>query len=121
MKLVKSILLELQKGLSFVFFFKNFLFSKIFFLKKSNIDNNNYLYIYFQDLIFTVNFLKYNTYLKANILADICVLDYPQKDFRFKIIYNLLSIKNSTRFFVVFFVKDFFDIPSLNYFFESSI
>jgi NADH-quinone oxidoreductase subunit C len=42
--------------------------------------------------------LKYHTLVRAILLTDVCVIDYPNKSLRFKIVYNILSIKYKMRY-----------------------
>jgi NADH/F420H2 dehydrogenase subunit C len=72
---------------------------------------NNYIF----ELI---NSLKDNTSIQAKILGDICVIDYPAKNERFEINYNLLSTKYNIRFFVKTYTQAY--VPSLAPLFNSA-
>jgi NADH:ubiquinone oxidoreductase subunit C len=47
-----------------------------------------------------INFLKKNSQFETSCLADICVIDNPNRTERFEILYNLLSIKRNFRFYI---------------------
>ena len=72
---------------------------------------NNYIF----ELISS---LKNNTVTQAKILGDICVIDYPAKNERFEVNYNLLSTKYNIRFFVKTYTQAY--APSLTLLFSSA-
>ena len=72
---------------------------------------NNYIF----ELICS---LKNNTITKAKVLGDICVIDYPAKNERFEVNYNLLSTKYNIRFFVKTYTQAY--VPSLTVLFNSA-
>ena len=45
-------------------------------------------------------FLERNTISQYKVLTDIIAIDYPSKKYRFKVIYNLLSLNYNSRLFV---------------------
>lgn len=51
---------------------------------------------------------------------DICVTDYPQRERRFEMLYNLLSLTNNSRFFTKFFVSELDSVDSLSEVFKSA-
>ena len=55
------------------------------------------LNIPFDKLIPTVTFLKDHTNCQYKLLSDMCVVDYPTRENRFDLIYNLLSIRYNSR------------------------
>lgn len=65
-------------------------------------------------------FLKKTTVLKFTILADICVVDYPNRIYRYEIVYNLLSSFYNLRLFIKFFLKDSDYILTLTSLYSSS-
>ena len=61
------------------------------------------------DKVYILQFMKYtyyNTYLQFKTLTDLIVIDYPGRDLRFNLIYNLLSIHYNIRMFVLIFVDE---------------
>jgi NADH/F420H2 dehydrogenase subunit C len=44
-----------------------------------------------------LNFLKKHTSTQYKVLVDVCAVDYPSKDRRFEVVYNLLSILYNSR------------------------
>jgi len=47
-----------------------------------------------------LSLLKYHIFTRCSMLIDIVVIDVLNKNKRFSLIYNLLSLKYNTRFFV---------------------
>jgi NADH:ubiquinone oxidoreductase subunit C len=85
---------------------------KIFLILTSHIkfiikytSQRNILSVYFTSivnlLIITKMLTKSSLTLVKN-LTDICIVDYPQKIYRFEILYNLLSITYNFRLFIIF-------------------
>ena len=50
-----------------------------------------------QKILKILNFLKNHTSAQYKILSDICAVDYPFREKRFEIVYNLLSITYNSR------------------------
>nr|YP_009688826.1 NADH dehydrogenase subunit 9 [Cafileria marina]QEF30250.1 NADH dehydrogenase subunit 9 [Cafileria marina] len=77
--------------------------------------NKNELFIKTKkDLLYTlILFLKKNTNSRFDMLIDICAVDYPEKKFRFEIIYNLLSIQYNTRINVIINIEDNIPVKSI--------
>jgi len=102
-------------------------FNLLFFVKnicnkyiKHVIINNNILEIhvknkYFMSLLFC---LKYQNLLKFNLLTDICVLDFPERNSRFFLIYNFLSIYLNTRINVFLQTSEMLPVYSISYLFK---
>ncbi|KAK4351328.1 hypothetical protein RND71_030641 [Anisodus tanguticus] len=42
-------------------------------------------------------FLKLHTYTRVQVSIDICGVDYPSREQRFEVVYNLLSIRYNSR------------------------
>jgi len=42
-------------------------------------------------------FLRDHTNCQFKILADLCVVDYPEREARFEVVYNLISVRYNTR------------------------
>ena len=67
-------------------------------VKKSEINFNQlFIEVEIENLISTILFLKTNNKCKFKQLIEITVVDYPEKEQRFKIIYLLLSHENNLR------------------------
>lgn len=68
------------------------------------------VYLEKYNLIFFLNFIKFNTLLQFNTLIDIAVVDFQHSLNRFKLIYNFLSVFQKKRLSVNCFVSelDFF-------------
>jgi len=45
----------------------------------------------------TLKFLRDHTNCQSKCLIDICVVDYPEREARFEVVYNLLSVRYNTR------------------------
>jgi NADH-quinone oxidoreductase subunit C len=67
-----------------------------------------------------VNFLSKSTYIKANSLLDIWVVDYPERENRFEVNYLLLSVKYEMRYIVKTLVSEYKYIYSLSNLFPSA-
>ena len=57
-------------------------------------------------------FLKYHTLYQFNILTCITGVDYPNNKYRFKLVYDLLSIRYNTRLRVKTFTHELFGVNS---------
>ena len=76
-------------------------------IKNSKIKHNQlYLNIESNDLIEVILFLKNNDKTKFRQLIDITVVDYPEKDQRFKLVYLLLSHEINQRIVIDFHVNE---------------
>lgn len=109
-----------------------------FILNKSS---NIYLFVNFFYFKSFINFLKNSMLLNYNYLADIVVVDYPNRNKRFELIYNLVSINTlyysldrffsidnsffcyvfNSRLFLKMHVLEFQSVFSLNEFYFSSV
>lgn len=94
----------ITKKLARFSFLRATLKSKILFfiLRSSAID----MYLKKEDLNFVSKVIKLNTLLRFDNLVDIAVVDFPEKLYRFKIIYQFLSLKNNFRITLNTFVKE---------------
>ncbi len=64
------------------------------------------LYIDKDDLIDVILFLKNNSKTKFKQLIDITAVDYPENEYRFKMVYLFLSHENNQRINVEFNIKE---------------
>lgn len=101
------------------------------FLNKPINEVENYLYFYkitqFQVFVESNNiynfilFLCYHSNYQFNLLADIVVVDFPNRVRRFEVNYSLLSIKLNIRIQVQISLRDFSPIPSVSSIFLSAV
>jgi len=90
-------------------------------VKKSEINFNQlFIEINIENLISVVLFLKTSSKCKFKQLIDLTVVDYPEKEKRFKIIYLLLSHENNLRIVVSANIDENIEIPSIVKIFPSS-
>ncbi|QDS72175.1 NADH-ubiquinone oxidoreductase 30.4 kDa subunit, mitochondrial [Venturia effusa] len=58
-------------------------------------------------------FLKYHTAAEYTQVSDITAVDYPTKDQRFEVVYNLLSVRHNSRIRVKTYADEATPVPSL--------
>ena len=58
-------------------------------------------------------FLKYHTAAEFTQVSDITAVDYPTKDQRFEIVYNMLSIRHNSRIRVKTYADEATPVPSI--------
>ena len=78
--------------------------------------NDKYLGIFINNknnLLHLIRFLKDNEVLLFNQLIDITAIDYPSNDFRFELIYLLISLKLNQRLLLKVSLKDGENIESI--------
>jgi len=61
-----------------------------------------------------LTFLKLHTNSQYKILADMTVIDYPEKEKRFEVVYNLLSICFNSRIRVKTYVNEMTALPTVS-------
>lgn len=61
----------------------------------------------------TFNFLKYHTAAEFTQVSDITAVDYPTRDARFEVVYNLLSIRHNARIRVKTYADEATPVPSI--------
>ena len=90
-------------------------------INSSNIKYNQiYINIDENDLLDVILFLKTNSETKFRQLIDITAVDYPEKDFRFKLVYLLLSHENNRRILINFYIKEKEVVSTLTSLFPSA-
>ena len=90
-------------------------------IKKSEINFNQlFIEVEIENLISTILFLKTNNKCKFKQLIEITVVDYPEKEQRFKIIYLLLSHENNLRIAITSNLDEKKLIPSITKIFPSA-
>ncbi|KAI4156850.1 MAG: hypothetical protein L6R39_000982 [Caloplaca ligustica] len=60
-----------------------------------------------------ISFLKYHTAAEYTMVADITAVDYPTKDARFEVVYNLLSVRHNSRIRVKTYADEATPVPSI--------
>jgi len=90
-------------------------------IKKSKINFGHlFIYIDIKDLSSTILFLKTSAKCRFKQLIDITVVDYPENEKRFKIVYLLLSHENNLRIIINININEDDTIPSLTKIFPSA-
>ena len=74
----------------------------------------------YENLSYTILFLKTNEKCKFKQLIDITAVDYPEREKRFKIIYLLLSHENNLRIVINLNISEKIKIPSITKIFPSA-
>jgi NADH dehydrogenase (ubiquinone) Fe-S protein 3 len=73
-----------------------------------------------KDLLFVLNFLKYNSNLQYKMLTAISGIDFPYRKKRFEVVYELLSLRFNSRLRVKTFVDEVTHLTSSVSFFSCS-
>lgn len=60
-----------------------------------------------------MTFLKYHTAAEYTMVADITAVDYPTRDQRFEVVYNLLSVRHNSRIRVKTYADEATPVPSI--------
>lgn len=84
------------------------LIKRIYILKSEII-----VYTYFSNIKKLIFFFKYHTYSRFKSLSDICAVDYPNRLWRFEVVYNLLSLDFSSRIRIKVKVDEILGITSI--------
>jgi NADH dehydrogenase (ubiquinone) Fe-S protein 3 len=66
-----------------------------------------------QAIIPVFTFLKYHTSAEFTQISDITAVDYPSKDQRFEVVYNMLSVRHNSRIRVKTYADESTPIPSI--------
>ena len=82
--------------------------------------NNIYLNIDHDSLLDVIKFLKNNNQTKFRQLIEITAVDYPESEYRFKMVYLLLSHEYNKRVIIDYSIKDNDIITSLTSLFPSA-
>lgn len=67
-----------------------------------------------------INFLKSNTNCQFRTIIDICVVDYPERENRFEVVYNFLSVRYNTRLRVKTSVNEITPVESISSIFKGA-
>jgi NADH dehydrogenase (ubiquinone) Fe-S protein 3 len=71
------------------------------------------IYIPPSGVIPVFTFLKYHTAAEYTQVSDITAVDYPTKDQRFEVVYNMLSIRHNSRLRVKTYADEATPVPSI--------
>jgi len=95
--------------------------SKIFPVKKIQIYNyETAIVVHASDLLNILIFLKNNILYQFKLLTCISGVDYPMNKYRFKIVYELLSIRYNSRLRVKIFNHELVPVDSCEFLFPSA-
>ena len=85
------------------------------------ISNGELVIIVPHTLVFQVlSFLKLHTTTQYKVLADMTAIDYPEKEKRFEVVYNLLSVSFNSRIRVKTYVNEMTALPTVSSIFPCS-
>lgn len=68
-----------------------------------------------------MSFLKYHTAAEFTQISDITAVDFPTKDQRFEVVYNLLSVRHNSRIRVKTYADEATPVPSVTGLFEGAL
>ncbi|KAL8974609.1 MAG: hypothetical protein Q9197_001148 [Variospora fuerteventurae] len=71
------------------------------------------IYIPPSGVIPVISFLKYHTAAEYTMVADITAVDYPTREARFEVVYNLLSVRHNSRIRVKTYADEATPVPSI--------
>ncbi|KAF8862203.1 NADH-ubiquinone oxidoreductase-like protein 30.4 kDa subunit [Acephala macrosclerotiorum] len=71
------------------------------------------IYISPSGVIPVFSFLKYNTAAEFTQVSDITAVDFPTRDQRFEVVYNLLSVRHNSRIRVKTYADEASPVPSI--------
>jgi len=66
------------------------------------------------------SFLKYNTAAEFTFVSNVTAVDFPTKDQRFEIVYNLLSVRHNSRIRVKTYADEATPVPSITPLFDGA-
>ncbi|KAK4241517.1 NADH-ubiquinone oxidoreductase [Achaetomium macrosporum] len=78
------------------------------------------IYICPSGVIPVFSFLKYNTAAEFTQLSDITAVDFPTRDQRFEVVYNLLSVRHNARIRVKTYADEVTPVPSVTSIYEGA-
>ncbi|KAL2814339.1 BUD22-domain-containing protein [Aspergillus granulosus] len=79
------------------------------------------IYVPPSGVIPTMSFLKYHTAAEYTTISDITAVDYPTRDQRFEVVYNLLSVRYNSRIRVKTYADEASPVPSVTGLFEGAL
>ncbi|KAN0119670.1 NADH-ubiquinone oxidoreductase [Hyaloscypha variabilis] len=78
------------------------------------------IYISPAGVIPVFTFLKYNTAAEFTQVTDITAVDFPTRDQRFEVVYNLLSVRHNSRIRVKTYADEASPVPSITSLFDGA-
>ncbi|EEA25345.1 putative NADH-ubiquinone oxidoreductase 30.4 kDa subunit, mitochondrial [Talaromyces marneffei ATCC 18224] len=72
-------------------------------------------------LIPVMTFLKYHTAAEYTQISDITAVDYPTRDQRFEVVYNMLSVRHNSRIRVKTYCDEAQPVPSVTSLFDGAL
>ncbi|ROW03277.1 hypothetical protein VSDG_01504 [Cytospora chrysosperma] len=78
------------------------------------------IYICPSGVIPVFSFLKYNTAAEFTQVSDITAVDFPTRDQRFEVVYNLLSVRHNSRIRVKTYADEAAPVPSITCLYEGA-
>ncbi len=84
-----------------------------FIIKIQIIRNEIVVYVFYEYIKPFLFFLKNNSFTQFKLLVDITAVDYPKRNFRFEIVYLLLSVLFNNRLIVKTNIKETMPITSI--------
>jgi NADH dehydrogenase (ubiquinone) Fe-S protein 3 len=79
------------------------------------------IYVPPSGVIPVMTFLKYHTAAEYTTVSDITAVDYPTRDQRFEVVYNLLSVRHNSRIRVKTYADEASPVPSVTGLFEGAL
>ncbi|RAL17319.1 BUD22-domain-containing protein [Aspergillus homomorphus CBS 101889] len=79
------------------------------------------IYVPPSGLIPTMTFLKYHTAAEYTQISDITGVDFPTRDQRFEVVYNMLSVRYNSRIRVKTYADEASPVPSVTGLFEGAL
>lgn len=79
------------------------------------------LYVPPSGVIPLMSFLKYHTAAEFTQVSDITAVDYPTRDQRFEVVYNLLSVRHNSRIRVKTYADEATPVPSITCLYDGAL
>ncbi len=89
-------------------------------IEKKIFDNDLSILIHHSNIIDVIKTLKDEDTFIFNQLIDLCGVDWPEEEFRFQVVYNLLSMSNNSRITVRAFTDENNSVNSIKKLFSSA-
>ncbi|KAL1964794.1 hypothetical protein VTN77DRAFT_6661 [Rasamsonia byssochlamydoides] len=79
------------------------------------------IYVPPSGLIPVMSFLKYHTAAEYTQISDITAVDYPTRENRFEVVYNMLSVRHNSRIRVKTYADEASPVPSVTGLFDGAL
>ena len=89
-------------------------------IEKKIFNNDLSILINHSNIIDVIKILKDEENFNFNQLIDLCGVDWPEEEFRFQVIYNLLSMSNNSRITIKLFTDENNKVKSIKKLFSSA-